>query len=196
MSRFKKVIITIYSLYIVLVLAISFFLVKPNESTYKYLDSLNRDTVLILIGIAIFLIFIRWLVSMFQKSDEDYLVLGDNDGNIMLSTRAIEKTVLKCLDKFENVVEKSVKVKIKSKQGQEPCVDIVAKCGVKDEISDDVCKVAQEEAHKSLEDLLGFRINKLDMKFYQLKEKKSKDDTNTKNDNNKKTFNKKVSRVK
>src|SRR3712207_2923109 len=206
----------------IVVLIFCYLLIKPNRLINNYIDTVSVDTFASLIVVGIILVLINLLASLLQKTNEAYLALGDNDGSIKLSNRAIEKTVINCLDRYEPIVEKIVNVKIKSKEGQEPRVDIMAKCGIdersfipitveraenKEEVDsrvaeqgqiesdtslessvnrgqdlewtdvylgdslDRVCRQVQEEAHKSLENLLGFRIGKLDMKFYHVKEK-------------------------
>lgn len=242
MSRLRKILVTIYSIYMVVVLMACYFVLKPSEVTNGFINAINTEMLANLIAIGVVLILINLIISLLKKPNEAYLVLGDNDGSIKLSNRAIERTVLNCLDRYEPIVEKTVSVKIKSKEGQEPKVDVMAKCGIKEEcfepmnrvklepkvpvdlkegdleltedtgsdvtlglerdLTDDlvgdslekVCSQVQEEAHRSLENLLGFRIGKLDMKFYHVKEKTDK--TAKMDKQNKKSFNKKVSRVK
>ena len=203
MSSFKKILFVIYSLYIVGLMGLMYLALIPENAMSSTIDSfIFRGGLPYLVGLAVFIVILRMVLVVFQKSDQSYLSLTDNDGTIRLSNRSIENTVLFSLKDYDYIKEKSVKVSIKKPSADHINLAIFAKCGFDEDIYSIVdeeglnglFKSVREDVHASLEQLLGFRIEELDMKFYPIDNK----DISDKKDkaSTKKTYRKKISRVK
>ncbi|WP_101773667.1 Asp23/Gls24 family envelope stress response protein [Peptostreptococcus faecalis] len=141
MSKFRKIINSIYYLLILMLLsAIYIFVFKyvlADEriifiDTYKLLQ-----TIPLLLGILSFIVFmatvVKLILILFKKSDERELVLFEDNGTISVSDMSIEKNVINTLEKFDEIAENTVRASIK-KKGDKTIVKVDVKCGINEEL--------------------------------------------------------------
>lgn len=139
MSRFKKLINIIYYLISIIVLAVFLIMLNNrNNYTQKILDIVasneNIQIGLTVLGaVVVFVVVIKLLGTILQKTDEKYLNLYEDDGDICISNTAIAKNIKNALKEFEEVVEYTVKIKIKNKK-ENAKVSVKIKCGLDEEI--------------------------------------------------------------
>ena len=140
MSRFKKLINIIY--YLISIISLLTFLLMLNSDNYisqKFLSEINSEEVLIVLsvfcGMMLLVSLFKLLGSILQKTNEKYLYLFDDDGEVCISDTSIEKTVKNALREFEEVIEYTVKIKIKNKEDKSK-VKIRIKCG----LDESICK--------------------------------------------------------
>ena len=141
MSRFKKLINIIYYLIsIILLLALLLMLNSKNYLAHRILDVIASNEIFIMalgvLGAIVLLVLLLKLIgSILQKTDEKYLYLFEDDGDVCISDTAIEKTVKNALREFEEVIEYTVKIKIKNKE-EDSKVRVKIKCG----LDENICK--------------------------------------------------------
>lgn len=138
MSRFKKLVNIIY--YLISIISLLIFLLMLNSDNYisqKFLGKVNSEEVLMVLsafcGMMILVSLFKLLISILQKTNEKYLYLFDEDGEVCISDTAIEKTVKNALREFEEVIEYTVKIKINNKEGK---LKVKIKCG----LDESICK--------------------------------------------------------
>lgn len=134
MSRFKKLINIIY--YLMSICSLLFFLLiltRKNYLSQRILNEIYSDEIIIVIAgfacIMLLVSLLKLLASILQKSNEKYLYLFDDDGDVCISDTAIENTIKNSLRQFEEIVEYTVKVKIKNEKERSK-VKVKIKCGL------------------------------------------------------------------
>lgn len=108
-----------------------------------------------LAALIILVSIVKIAVTILEKSDDRYLNLYEDEGLVSISEDAIRNCVSNSFKKFDEVIEETIKVKIKN--DDESSVVIDAKCG----LDEDLCKkkgyfdhleeVAEEEVPEQIQ---------------------------------------------
>ncbi len=161
MSRFKKLINIIYYLIsIILLLALLLMLNSKSYLAHRILDVIASNEIFIMalgvLGAIVLLVLLLKLIgSILQKTDEKYLYLFEDDGDVCISDTAIEKTVKNALREFEEVIEYTVKIKIKNKEED-------SKVRVEDDgdvcISDTAIEKTVKNALREFEEVIEYTV--------------------------------------
>lgn len=141
MSRFKKLINIIYYLMAIFVLMILLLILYStiDSRAVQYVGMMlaNEEFLEVAGGIGLFILIvvtIKLIVTILKRTDERYLFLYEDSGEIRISDTVIEKTVKNALREFEEVIEYTVKIKIKNKNKDNTKVNVNVKCGLDESI--------------------------------------------------------------
>lgn len=205
LSGIKKVMNSIYYFLVILVL----FLLYSLNFNLGYVSMLcvkltSSDVSKIVVDVLCLLISIvavvKIFLNIFKKSEERYLSLYDESGVIEISDYSMERIATNTLEKYEEIVESSVRAKLKNNKDEDYSINVDIKCGVDEEFCKsnsnltELSKTIQDDVHISLENFLGMRVDKVNIIIHNIKKRENINDVV--NNKNYGTNNKKQSRVK
>lgn len=179
MTKFKRIINLIFNI-ISLIFLLTLFPILFNLGSFsdfanRYLTSnFGKGLTYIIFFIILVGTLIRIISNIIEKTDESFILLSDEDGEISVSERAIETTVKDTLRKFTDIVESYCDIKLKNNSKNDIVVSV--KCGIEEDKSFNIDDLEQvrEKIGQSVEDLLGITVSKINVKFYEVKKNNKK----------------------
>lgn len=181
MSKFNKVLNIAYYIFTLIVIFILYSMQYNNGLSkifddYLYGTPYFEITINVVVGIICIVTLIKILLILFKKSSDRYFRLFDVDGEVEVSDISIIKVAENTLNTFPEILEKSVYTKISTGKDGEQNIVLNLKCGLDEEVCkeegfvySDYCNDVQNTVHSSLEYFLGKTVEKVNIKFYDIK---------------------------
>lgn len=136
MSGFKKFVHILFSILLIIFSLVMFFTVfKFGQSSYNLRELMMNEVCFYILAVIGALILLGALIIMFKAilSDNlsDFLISKDKDGEVMISTDALENTVKSIVNKFNDVRTSNVNVRVVN-NSNEPYMNCDVEVGVRD----------------------------------------------------------------
>ena len=135
MSTFRKIINLIYFLILVCLLIVLYSMAFDLEFMKTLVDAIRDNasyTLLVNIGLVLVLgvTCLRAIYILFKKSYDSYLLIFEDEGDIMISDKSIERTIRYAASQIGVIDQLDIKVKARNKNDAYPDVKVNIKCGL------------------------------------------------------------------
>ena len=102
-----------------------------------------------------------------SDSLSDFLISKDKDGEVMISTDALENTVKRTVDKYEDIRTSNVNVRVNN--SSEPYMNCDVEVGVRDMSNvGGLGENIKNDIKTNLETLTGYKVKDITVKFLDL----------------------------
>ena len=172
MSGFKKFVHILFSIILILFSLVMFFTVfNFGQVSYNLREFMMNEVCFYIFAIIGALVLIGAIFIMFKAilSDNlsDFLISKDKDGEVMISTDALENTVKRTVDKYEDIRTSNVNVRVNN--SSEPYMNCDVEVGVRD--MSNIAGLGEnikEDIRLNLENLSGYKVKDITVKFLDL----------------------------
>ena len=178
LKRWRKWIDAIFSIALFLSLFCTYFLLYDYGKITAQLGSFYKQEwffyfltiVSAIAGLFALFTLIRVIVL---PSLNSYVVDKEDDGEMLITSKAVENNILTTVDKFGEVRKSDVDVRVNNGSKHEISAKIT--CGVREGINlNSLGKQIKEDVSSNLEELTGYSVTKVDVEFYNIKEDSGK----------------------
>ena len=178
LKRFSKCIDAIFSIALFLSLFCTYFLLYDYGKITAQLGSFYKQEwffyfltiVSAIAGLFALFTLIRVIVL---PSLNSYVVDKEDDGEMLITSKAVENNILTTVDKFGEVRKSDVDVRVNN--GSKHEISAKVTCGVREGINlNSLGKQIKEDVSSNLEELTGYSVTKVDVEFYNIKEDSGK----------------------
>ena len=172
MSGFKKFVHILFSILLILFSLVMFFTVfNFGQVSYNLRELTMNEVCFYRLAVIGALILIGALIIMFKAilSDNlsDFLISKDKDGEVMISTDALENTVKSTVNKFNDVRTSNVNVRVNN--SNEPYMNCDVEVGVRDMSNvGGLGENIKNDIKANLETLTGYKVKDITVKFLDL----------------------------
>ncbi|MDU4671903.1 MAG: alkaline shock response membrane anchor protein AmaP [Finegoldia magna] len=172
MSGFKKFVHILFSILLILFSLVMFFTVfNFGQVSYNLRELTMNEVCFYILAVIGALILIGALIIMFKAilSDNlsDFLISKDKDGEVMISTDALENTVKSTVNKFNDVRTSNVNVRVNN--SNEPYMNCDVEVGVRDMSNvGGLGETIKNDIKTNLETLTGYKVKDITVKFLDL----------------------------
>ena len=172
MSGFKKFVHILFSILIILFsLALFFTVFSFGQISYNLRELMMNEVCFYIVSVVGALVLLGALIIMFKAifSDNlsDFLISKDKDGEVMISTEALENTVKSTVNKYNDVRTSQVNVRVNN--SKEPYMNCDVEVGVRD--MSNIAGLGEnikEDIRLNLENLSGYKVKDITVKFLDL----------------------------
>lgn len=172
MSGFKKFVHILFSILLILFSLVMFFTVfNFGQVSYTLRELMMNEVCFYILAVIGALILLGALIIMFKAilSDNlsDFLISKDKDGEVMISTDALENTVKSTVNKFNDVRTSNVNVRVNN--SNEPYMNCDVEVGVRDMSNvGGLGENIKNDIKTNLETLTGYKVKDITVKFLDL----------------------------
>ncbi len=179
MKRWRKWINVIFAIATLLAIFCSYFLVfNYGKITATLAGYLQQEwffyflTVVAVLGALLALYLL--IQAIVLPVTNNYVIDKDNSGEMLITSKAMENNVLTTVNKYPGIKDSSAAVKVKNGKNSHN-IDAKIICGVYEgENLNSLGNVMREDVAKHLETFTGYPVNKVDLKFYDIKKDSNK----------------------
>ena len=178
MSGFKKFVHILFSILLILFSLVMFFTVfNFGQVSYNLRELMMNEVCFYILAVIGALILLGALIIMFKAilsdSLSDFLISKDKDGEVMISTDALENTVKSTVNRFNDVRTSNVNVRVNN--SNEPYMNCDAEVGVRDMSNvGGLGENIKNDIKTNLETLTGYKVKNITVKFLDLAKSTSK----------------------
>lgn len=178
MSGFKKFVHILFSILLILFSLVMFFTVfNFGQVSYNLRELMMNEACFYILAVIGALILLGALIIMFKAilsdSLSDFLISKDKDGEVMISTDALENTVKSTVNKFNDVRTSNVNVRVHN--SNEPYMNCDVEVGVRDMSNvGGLGENIKNDIKANLETLTGYKVKDITVKFLDLAKSTSK----------------------
>lgn len=172
MSGFKKFVHILFSILLILFSLVMFFTVfNFGQVSYNLRELMMNEVCFYILAVIGALILLGALIIMFKAilsdSLSDFLISKDKDGEVMISTDALENTVKSTVNKFNDVRTSNVNVRVHN--SNEPYMNCDVEVGVRDMSNvGGLGENIKNDIKANLETLTGYKVKDITVKFLDL----------------------------
>lgn len=172
MSGFKKFVHILFSILLILFSLVMFFTVfNFGQVSYNLREFMMNEVCFYILAVIGALILLGALIIMFKAilsdSLSDFLISKDKDGEVMISTDALENTVKSTVNKFNDVRTSNVNVRVNN--SNEPYMNCDVEVGVRDMSNvGGLGENIKNDIKANLETLTGYKVKDITVKFLDL----------------------------
>ena len=172
MSGFKKFVHILFSILLILFSLVMFFTVfNFGQVSYNLRELMMNEVCFYILAVIGALILLGALIIMFKAilSDNlsDFLISKDKDGEVMISTDALENTVKSTVNRFNDVRTSNVNVRVNN--SNEPYMNCDVEVGVRDMSNvGGLGENIKNDIKTNLETLTGYKVKDITVKFLDL----------------------------
>lgn len=178
LKRWRKWIDAIFSIALFLSLFCTYFLLYDYGKITAQLGEFYRQewffyfltTVSAIAGLFALFTLIRVIVL---PSLNSYVVDKDENGEMLITSKAVENNILTTVDNYNEVKKSDVDVRVNN--GSKHEISAKVTCGVREGIDLSLLsKQIKRDVSSNLEELTGYSVTKVDVEFYNIKEDSGK----------------------
>ena len=172
MSGFKKFVHILFSILLILFSLVMFFTVFDfGQISYNLRELMINEVCFYIVSVIGALVLLGALIILFKAifSDNlsDFLISKDKDGEVMISTDALENTVKSTVNKYDDVATSHVDVKVNN--SKEPYMNCDVEVGVRDMSNiGGLGENIKNDIKTNLETLSGYKVKDITVKFLDL----------------------------
>ena len=179
MKRWRKWVNVIFAIALLLAIFCSYFLMFDYGKVTNTLAGYYGEgwffyflTIVSILG-ALFALFI-FIQAIALPTINNYLIDKDDSGEMLITSKAIENNVLTTVNKYPGVKNSSAIVKVNNGKKAHK-INTKVTCGVYEgEDLNSLGNTIKEDVANNLETFTGYPVDKVDVKFYDIKKDSNK----------------------
>lgn len=178
LKKWQKWINVIFAIALLLAIFCSYFMIYDYGKVTTVLNNYQTKTwffycftIVSILGALFALVVLIRAIAL--PTINNYVIDKDKSGEMLITSRAIENNVLDTVNKYPDVRESKANVKVRNGKSNEISAQVL--CGVYEgEDLNSLGSAIKEDVTDQLEIFTGYPVNRVDVKFYDIKKDSNK----------------------